>query len=83
MGANFHNVLMKNIFQVIKRKKEHYYSRESRGEQSLYKKAINTSTFNEKEGNIDETSFAYIKDDLDENEENDLGKFAKSIFILM
>lgn len=58
---------------MIKRKKEHYYSRESRGEQSLYKKVISTSTFNEKEGNIDETSFSYIKDDLDEAEENDIG----------
>nr|QYA71975.1 cytochrome P450 [Anoplophora glabripennis] len=75
------NVIHSLTRQVIKRKKENYYSRESKGEQSLYKKALSTSRYNEKEGQIDETSFTYIKDDLDENEENDIGEKKRLAFL--
>nr|WCC58132.1 cytochrome P450 [Pharsalia antennata] len=75
------NVIHSLTRQVIKRKKENYYSRESKGEQSLYKTAVSTSRYNEKEGNIDETSFAYIRDDLDENEENDIGEKKRLAFL--
>ncbi|KAJ8922743.1 hypothetical protein NQ315_007778 [Exocentrus adspersus] len=76
------NVIHSLTRQVIRRKKDNYYTRQSQGEQSLYKKALSTSTFNEKDGHIQETSsFNYIRDDLDENEESDIGEKKRLAFL--
>ncbi|KAJ8976569.1 hypothetical protein NQ317_016363 [Molorchus minor] len=68
------NIIHALTRQVIKRKKENFIKRDEKGEQSLYQKALKSTTYNEKEGTVEETaSFNYIRDDLDENDENDIG----------
>ncbi|KAJ8947560.1 hypothetical protein NQ318_005040 [Aromia moschata] len=76
------NVIHSLTRQVIKRKKENYFAREMKGEESLYQKAVGSTKYNEKEGIIEETSsFNYIRDDLDENDENDVGEKKRLAFL--
>lgn len=69
---------MSAIFQVIKRKKTDYFNRKTFGEKSLYEHAVNTTSYNEAKGQIEEkviTMNHYARDDLDENDENDVGEY--------
>lgn len=65
--------------QVIKRKKEDYFLRVSKGESSLYKEAVKAETLNGTNGvanaNEKTENFKYIRDDLEDIEENDIGKW--------
>ncbi|KAJ8930545.1 hypothetical protein NQ314_016642, partial [Rhamnusium bicolor] len=69
------------VVYVIKRKKQNYFTRESKGEKSLYQKALNTTIFNEQDGTAEEINFSYLRDDLDENEENDTGEKRRLAFL--
>ncbi|XP_072375984.1 cytochrome P450 4g15-like [Diabrotica undecimpunctata] len=69
---------------VIKRKKANYFEREKSGEKSLYEQAIKTSRIDEKQGNLIETRDLMsnlLRDDLDENEENDVGEKKRLAFL--
>ncbi|KAJ8976564.1 hypothetical protein NQ317_016358 [Molorchus minor] len=80
---NYHlNIIHALTRQVIKRQKEKFFKREEKGEQSLYQKALKSTTYNEREGIVEETaSFNYIRDDLDENDENDVGEKRRLPFL--
>ncbi|CAH1103827.1 unnamed protein product [Psylliodes chrysocephalus] len=68
--------------KVIKRKKEDYFDRAAKGESSLYTEAVKTK-FDETKGHIIENSIMnnYIRDDLDENDENDVGEKKRLAFL--
>ncbi|KAI2474060.1 hypothetical protein C4B38_000147 [Diabrotica virgifera virgifera] len=69
---------------TIKRKKANYFEREKSGEKSLYEQAVKTSQFDEKQGNLIETRDLMsnlLRDDLDENEENDVGEKKRLAFL--
>lgn len=71
---------------MIKRKKLDYFSRKSLGEKSLYEHAIKTSSYDESQGQIKEqvpTTSHYARDDLDENDENDVGKFGTNFLLII
>lgn len=53
------------------------------GEKSLYEHAVNTTNYNESIGQIEDkvtTMNHYARDDLDENDENDVGKLQIAYF---
>ncbi|VEN62466.1 unnamed protein product [Callosobruchus maculatus] len=68
--------------QVIKRKKANFFSRQSRGETSLYEQAVGSSKFDENYGLVEENIMSnYIRDDLDDNDENDVGEKKRLAFL--
>ncbi|KAJ8976568.1 hypothetical protein NQ317_016362, partial [Molorchus minor] len=76
------NVIHSLTKQVIKRQKEKFFKGEKKGAQSLYQKALKSTTYNEREGIVEETApFNYIRDDLDENDENDVGEKRRLAFL--
>ncbi|KAI2474059.1 hypothetical protein C4B38_000146 [Diabrotica virgifera virgifera] len=69
---------------VIDRKKANYFEREKSGEKSLYEQALKTSKIDEKHGTLIETRDIMsnlLRDDLDENEENDVGEKKRLAFL--
>ncbi|KAG5880483.1 hypothetical protein JTB14_035195 [Gonioctena quinquepunctata] len=68
--------------RVIKRKKENYLERKSRGEPSLYQEAVKSGTYEEAQGTFREHIMTnYVKDDLDENDETDVGEKKRLAFL--
>nr|WKR34925.1 cytochrome P450 CYP4G354 [Monolepta hieroglyphica] len=69
---------------VIERKKKNYFERERKGITTLYGDAVKTTQFNELQGEIIETRDImpnYLRDDLDENDENDVGEKKRLAFL--
>nr|AZR39474.1 cytochrome P450 [Agasicles hygrophila] len=67
---------------VIKRKKKNYTERLLKGEDSLYTEVMKSSEYNESKGGaVDSSSIKYIRDDLDENDENDVGEKKRLAFL--
>nr|XP_023012134.1 cytochrome P450 4g15-like [Leptinotarsa decemlineata] len=67
-------------FVVIKRKKEDYMARKKSGETSLYMRAVKTGDYEDNQGSQDIMT-NYIKDDLDENDDNDVGEKKRLAFL--
>ncbi|CAG9761915.1 unnamed protein product [Ceutorhynchus assimilis] len=66
--------------KVIKRKKEDYFVRVSAGEASLYKEAVKAEEANNKVNEKTE-NYKYIRDDLEDIEENDIGEKKRLAFL--
>ncbi|XP_056642364.1 cytochrome P450 4g1-like [Diorhabda sublineata] len=68
---------------VIRRKKENYFERQKKGEESLYGHAVKTSKFDDQGQIIERQEIMpnYLRDDLDENDENDVGEKKRLAFL--
>nr|WKR34924.1 cytochrome P450 CYP4G353 [Monolepta hieroglyphica] len=69
---------------VIRRKKDDYFSRAKKDVTSLYGYAVKTTKFNENDGNITEGGEImsnYIRDDLDDIDQNDVGEKKRLAFL--
>lgn len=69
---------------VIRRKKENYFEREKKGVTSLYGHAVKTSKFDDHGQIIENRDYImpnYLRDDLDENDENDVGEKKRLAFL--
>ncbi|XP_074037771.1 cytochrome P450 monooxygenase CYP4G7 [Leptinotarsa decemlineata] len=77
---NLLNIIHSLTRQVIKRKKEDYMARKKSGETSLYMRAVKTGDYEDNQGS-QEIMTNYIKDDLDENDDNDVGEKKRLAFL--
>ncbi|KAL1509300.1 hypothetical protein ABEB36_004062 [Hypothenemus hampei] len=70
--------------KVIKRKKQDYFARVAKGESSLYKEAIGDKSLNDEKLNLENEkteNYKYIRDDLEDIEENDVGEKKRLAFL--
>ncbi|XP_066253888.1 cytochrome P450 4g1-like isoform X2 [Euwallacea similis] len=76
------NIIQSLTRRVLKSKKEDYVKRVEKGEHSIYNEVVAEAAKNQNDTENERTeNYSYIRDDLEDNEENDVGKKKRLAFL--